>query len=354
MQSEQRHKIFRNFFVIVVFGFFGLMFWPFFTSILLAALFAFALHDIVSKIEGKSINRTLASLILILGLGLFVALPVTLVILKIIAKINEYKALGFQNTPVYVWSQQIIHELSDYLTALAQTVNFDITALPKPVELFNDYSGTIGSYATTFLTRLPGIGLSLFVFLLSLFYFLNQPDKIKSAVIKLDYLSEGEVDKLIHVLKKSSAMTLLVSLSIALVQAIVISTFSYFCGFSDFFMIFIVTFIFALVPVIGSAPPALFLILVSFVQGNTGSGIALIIAFIIASSSDNVIKAFALKSANDKIHPIISLLALIGAILIYGAPGILLGPILTQLAFNILPIVNHRLSSGAPQETGDF
>ncbi len=44
----------------------------------------------------------------------------------------------------------------------------------------------------------------------------------------------------------------------------------------------------------------------------------------------------------DDLHPVLSLLALIGAIIVYGAAGILLGPILTQLALKIVPILFPR------------
>lgn len=354
MLAEQKHKIFRTFFVTLIFALFSLMFWPFFTSLLLAALFAFALQDIVSKLESKKINRKMASLILLSGLLLFIALPLVVVILKLAAKINEYSAIGFKNTELYSWTLQIVHQLTDYIINTAQSFNFDLSSLPKPIDLLNDYSGSIGSIATSFLTSLPRIALNLVVFICALFYFLYESSKIKKLFINFDVLSEVEINQIIDVIKKSSFLTLVASVSIAFLQASIISIFAYFCGFTDFFMIFIITFIFALIPIVGSAPPALFLILVSLLQGNMGAVVALAIAFVIATSADNVIKAVALNTANDQIHPIISLLALIGAILIYGATGILLGPILTQLAFNIVPIVNYRENTEEIQKVSDF
>ena len=330
------------------------MFWPFFTALLLAALFAFALHDVVVKIESRKLSRTIASLILMLGLFVFIAMPITIVILKTIAKINEYSAIGFKNTEAYVWSEQMLHRATQYIMEWGASINLDLNSLPKPMDLLNDYAGTIGGAATNFLTQLPRIGLNLAVFIFALFFFLIESKKIRRFFSGLDILSETEISKITGVIKRSSFITIVASVSIAFIQALIISLAAVMVGYSDFFLIFIITFVFALVPVVGSAPPALFLILVAFFQGNTGSGIVLIVAFLIATSSDNVIKAFVLNSGNDNIHPIVSLLALIGALLVYGAPGILLGPVLTQLAFNALPILKNVRSAGTSDEPADF
>ena len=111
------------------------------------------------------------------------------------------------------------------------------------------------------------------------------------------------------------------------------SFFSAFCGFHEFLVIFVITFFFSLVPLIGAAPIAFFLSVLSFFQDHIGAGITLLVATAITSSIDNIIKPMMLKT--EEVHPALSLLALIGAILIYGPIGILLGPVLTSLVFKI-------------------
>jgi predicted PurR-regulated permease PerM len=55
------------------------------------------------------------------------------------------------------------------------------------------------------------------------------------------------------------------------------------------------------------------------------------------------------SSNEEELHPIISLVAIIGAIIVYGIPGLLLGPILTQVAFRIIPLLMPKTKLEAAQ-----
>jgi predicted PurR-regulated permease PerM len=318
------------------------MFWPFATAILLAAMFAFALHDFVSKMERRNMSRFAASMILIVAILMFIALPITFIILKSVSAINDYSSIGLKNTEAFAWTMQIIHQIQDAMTSITRSIGLNISILSKTSDFLGDHVGSIGGWATAFVTGIPKIILSLLVFMLARFYFLHDSKQIKKTFMNWNLLGESETNQLIKVIKSSSYLTLISSVLVAAVQSLIITVFAYFCGFEEFFVVYIFTFFFALIPVVGCAPPSFFLILVSFVNDKPGAGAAMIVAFLIASTSDNVIKAYLLKSANDRIHPIISLLGLIGAIIVYGPPGILLGPILTQLAFKVIPILSQN------------
>lgn len=346
MTHNLRHKMIRFTFVSLIFVLFAFMFWPFFTALLLASLFAFALYDTVNKLTRAKISRSNASLLLMSGILIFIAVPLVFIVLKTISTIRDYSAIGLQNTSIYQTTEKLLLSLTDYGGQLAARFDLDISKLPKPVELLSSYSDEIGSFATNAISQLPSVALSFIVFFLALYYFLNESRKIKSLLLRFDLLSETEINKIIQIIKRSSFLTLVASVLIGVVQALIITIFAYFCGFTDFIIVFIITFITSLIPVVGSGPVALFLMLISFIQGSTAAGVAMLVALVIAGSVDNLIKPLILNSASEDLHPIVSLLALVGAILVYGPTGILLGPILTQLAFNILSILRTEEKSG--------
>ena len=354
MKPELKHKIIKTVFISVVFIAFALMFWPFATSILLAGLFAFALHDVVGKMISPKLSRRWASLILIVAILVFIAAPLSFLTLTTINSVKDYVSSGIQNTSIFQWTVQLLHQLTDSMQSLGARFNIDVSSLPKAKSYLSEYSGTLGSYVTKFVTSIPHMGLSLIVFFLTLYYFLNEAAFIKNILLRFDLMTEPELNRLNAVIKRSSFRTLVAALLIASAQALVISVFAYFCGYTDFFLVFIISFVFSLIPVVGSGPVSIFLVLISFIQGNTEAGIAMFVAFIIASSLDNIIKPFILNGAGDDIHPIIALLALIGAILFYGAPGILLGPVITQLAYNILSIMGSEEKSGENEILSDL
>ncbi|AGH95336.1 AI-2E family transporter [Pseudobdellovibrio exovorus] len=348
MDSQARYKITRILFISFVFVLFGLMFMPFAGALLLASLCAFALHDYLGYITARGIKRKYATLILTLGVLFFVAAPVIFIVLRAVTIIKNYSAQGFRDTPIYQSTEKLLHDVTAYGSALAERIGFDTSKIPHPVDLLGKYSGEIGSYATSLLASIPELALNLFVFFLALYYFLNEAQTVKSYFMRLNILSQREANNIIRIIKTSSHLTFVVSILIGILQASIVAGVAYFAGFSEFFIIFIVTAVFSLIPVLGSAPTALFLMLTAFVQGNTGGAIAMLVASVVAGSVDNLIKPVILNSAGeDQIHPILSLLSLIGAILMYGFIGLLLGPIITQLALSLLPAI---VSSSSDEE----
>lgn len=341
-----RHRIIRFLFVGTVFVLFAMMFWPFFTALLLAGLFAFALNRYVEKLTELRLNRAQASVALITSILIFVAAPLAYIILKTVALVKEYSVIGIKNTPIYQSTEQLLLKITEGSTELAARFSLDLSKLPKPVDLLSSHSDEIGTFTTGFLAQLPLLGLNFFVFLLALFYFLSQSVRLKNSLLKLDVLSAYEINLVVRVIQNSSHLTLIASVLIGLLQAFIVSVFAYFCGFTEFFIIFIMTAITSLIPVVGSAPMALFLMLVAFIQGQPGAGLAMLVAAGVAGSVDNFIKPLILNSGEQEMHPVLSLLSLIGAIMIYGAPGILLGPVITQLALNTLPIFKTEEKAG--------
>lgn len=317
---------------------FGLMFWPFITSLVLAALFASALSRYVDRLVALKIKRAWASLILILSLLVFVVTPLTLVVLQTISLIRDYSSVGIKNTSIYISTEQLLHQITQYGSEVAQRFDVDLSRFPTPVDLLNSYSDEFGARATRFLSSLPQFGLNLFVFILALYFFLSQAHKIKEFFISLKFLSPHEGQKTLRIIQNSAHLTMVAALMIGLLQALIIASFAYFCDYDQFALIFIITAITSLIPVVGSAPLSLFLAVMSFIQGHTGAGVAMLIAAGLSGSVDNLLKPIILNAGERELHPVLSLLSLIGAILIYGAPGILLGPVITQLALNMLPV----------------
>lgn len=341
MQAAKQHHIVRLIVVSFVILLFVLMFVPFFTPLLLAALFAFAFDNLVTKYTRKfKRSRVLITIGLLISLTLFVATPLVIVTFKSVSVVKEYAAEGLQNTDTYKKTEQVLASVTQSVNSMAQSLDLDLSQLPKVGDLLAKGSQFLATAATTILASIPDLVLALLVFMLSLYYFLTESAEIKTFFIKLDLLTKKEVTEIIDIVKKSSYLTVIASALVGALQAVIVAAVAYFCGFRQFMMIFVMTFIFSLIPVIGAAPIAIILAFLSFVQGNNGIGIVMLVAAAIAGSIDNVVKPLIVNSSgDDDLHPVIALLALIGAIIIYGAPGILLGPILTQLAFKIISIL---------------
>jgi predicted PurR-regulated permease PerM len=105
----------------------------------------------------------------------------------------------------------------------------------------------------------------------------------------------------------------------------------------DFMVVFVVTFFVSFIPVIGAGPVALVLALYKLLLGDYGDAIGLGVVGIIAGTVDNLVRPYLISSNEGDLHPIVSLLAIIGALVIFGMPGLLLGPVIASVAVKIIP-----------------
>ena len=335
MTITKKHSIFKFLIISAIILLFAFMFWPFFTPLLFAVLFAFALENVTINLTKHFKKKSWATMFTLLFLFLIVATPLTIIILKVVSTIKEFNSIGFQNTQLYQMTQKLIIQISENLSALATRFEIDTTKFPQLEEVLSQSSSAIASGATTLISKLPQLTLSFFVFLLGLYFFLTQSSKIKIFFTKLDLLSVEELSALTKIIQTSSYLTLVASVLIGSIQSLIIASFGYFAGFNEFLLLFVMTFLFSLIPIIGAAPVGIFLALLALAQTHTSGAIIMIIAATIAGSLDNLIKPMIVNANSDNLHPIIALLALIGGIFIYGPAGILLGPILTQLVFKL-------------------
>ncbi len=339
MKAEFKHKISRLLLTIVIFALFGVMFMPFFTPLLMAALFGFALERIVSRHAPKRSKRKLPTALILFAFFLLIALPIGLISYRIVSMAQQLAATDLQKTSFFQSIESLVNKV-----ALSVQHLFEKMGSPLPDGAITDYLPKAGSailtYTAGFATSAPEFILNLFIFSLALYFFLTESRMVRRAFSSLRILHEQELDELIRVTQRSSYTTLVVSATIGAIQASVVAVGGLIFGYKEFFLVFVITFFTSFIPVIGAAPVAVLLSLLSFIQGEMGAGIGLLVVAIVAGSVDNVIKPWIVASSSEEnLNPIISLVAIIGAIIVYGLPGLLLGPILMELALKIVPIL---------------
>ncbi len=348
LSGELNRRIVRIVLTAIIFTLFGLMFVPFFTPILMAALFAFAFDGLVSRWGFKKSRRKAPTAIILLGFFLLISFPVTIVAFRIFALARELSETRLENTSFYTSLEQIVATISTYVENIFHSLNATppegglMQFLPKAGTFVLGYVGNLASSA-------PELLIQLFVFSAALYFFLTESRFIRSTVSSFKLLSDREIDAILRVVKRSSYTTLVVTAGVGAIQATIVALGGVLFGFQEFFLLFVITFFTSFIPVIGAAPVAILLAAISFIQGNVFSGVGLLVVALIAGSMDNIIKPLIVASSSEEsLNPVISLLAIIGAVIVYGLPGLLLGPILTELTLKIVPILfaDEESSSG--------
>ncbi len=317
---------------------------PFITEILLAAIFAFALDPLTKRLANSQRipkfffrfkSRQWVAITLVV-LTLAVTLPIGFTIYNIYDAIYEAASDGFQNTDFY---KDVLHlkvVLIEYGDRILTTLNlrrkFDLVAISN--NFTNDLGRKVLAISGDALSSLPALLMAIFVFSCALYFFLAENRRIKAMIVQSGVMGEGELDHLTMIFQKSSRATIVAAIITGFIQALIVALGAVILRSGDFVIVFVITFFFSFIPVIGAGPVALFLSLLSLIKMDYGAAIALAVVAVVAGTIDNLVKPYLVGSEED-IHPVVILLAIIGAIIIFGLPGLFLGPVIVSVTFQL-------------------
>lgn len=196
------------------------------------------------------------------------------------------------------------------------------------------------------------IGMQLFITLLALFFFFRDRHRVLQAIRSLMPLSEKETDEVFSRVSETIHATIYGSLVVALVQGTMGGLMFWWLGLPSPLFWGAVMSLLAIVPVLGTfvvwAPTAIFLAL----QGEIGK--ALILAAwggIAIALIDNALTPF-LVGKRMQFHTLLVFIAIIGGLAMFGASGVILGPLLLAIADALLDVWKRRTAFGGTIEAG--
>jgi len=351
-----RQKIFR-WILIVLTGFACLLlFFPFILEILLAAFFTFALAPLTQYLSGKKFfKRRGWAAITLMGLICIIILPIGLLFYSMYGLIQDLTSEGFQQSELYadlIQSKTVaLASINQLLSAMNLSGKVDLNAFTN--QLFSGIGSKIMGFSTSIASQLPDIVLSLFIFCCAAYLFLAEGKKIKFLLTKNQLLPTHELDRLITSFQKACYSTLIGSLIVGGIQALSLSVGSLILGSQHVFLIFLVTFIFSFIPILGAAPVGFFLAFLSAVKGDYTVMVGYIVVGVFSGTIDNIIRPWLVRG-DQNIHAIIMLFAIIGAIVILGLPGLFLGPMFVSAAVTVYSLYVFPPQPAAPGIDQDF
>lgn len=332
-----RHKIFRWILILVTGGACLVLFLPFLKEILLASFFAFALSPLTTYLSTKKFFKRRGWIgLTLVGLILAIILPIGLLFYSVYGLLQELTSEGFQQSDLYADLVQSKTVAVQWINEMLSTMNLNgqvnLGALAN--QLFSGIGAKVMGFSTAFASQLPDIVLSLFIFCCALYLFLAEGRKIRYLLMKNQLLPSPELDRLIPAFQRACYVTLIGSIMVGSIQALSVAIGALVLGASHIFLIFLVTFIFSFIPVLGAAPIGFFLAFISAVKGSYAIAIGYVIVGIFSGTIDNIIRPWLVRGKQN-INSIVMLFAIIGAIVILGLPGLFLGPMFISVALEV-------------------
>lgn len=311
---------------------------PFWITIVLGLVFSVAISPCLDFVEKRLNGRTNLSLFLLFSsMTLLFIIPFGLTLIKGVQTLRLQ--LDRYN------NEQSIQQFKQYQEALISRF-----------EVFNDYGidtqvineqlwGLVqktGSLITGVLsdtvTKIPELLLLFFVLVLSMISFLLMKTNFNTTIEKIDWLSQEGIRRLTTTFVNCCRSVVLSSFITGLAQALLTAVGAVIFTDYQFLLVFFVTFLLSFIPVIGAGPVSLIMALIAIGDSHWASGIGLLIFAGLASVLDNILRPI-LLAGKTQIPSIWALFCTIGAIIVFGLPGLFVGPLIGALAFELLPIL---------------
>lgn len=209
--------------------------------------------------------------------------------------------------------------------------------------LAEDWLGPIAARAPAVLGR---ILIGLVVTVIGFFYFLSDGPRMLAAVTRLVPLDPRYQWQLLEEFEEVSRAVVSATLLAAIVQAILGGIGYAVVGLSNVFLLTLLTFFMAMVPIVGAAAVwgAASLYLLFFENNAWAAGGLAAWGLLVVSSIDNVIKPLVLHG-QSKLHPLLALLSVLGGVTALGPIGILVGPIAVAFLQAALAMLAVELDS---------
>ncbi len=337
---------------VILFSLYAIFFMPFWQPLILAFVFACACAPLVHYLRSKlhSGPKWTAAMI-VTTLFLLITLPLTFSALKIYslvdAQLQDPQAMeaGFEKF------SSVKNQIIDWLKLIPfindQTVETQATRILT--SLIDQVRGFLLQMAKGLIIKTPDILLNLFIFLMTFAVILAWGSKKWAFISRFPLLgTEGNRDySKFYYFEKVCSISIGSILLTGAVQATVVGIGSGLAGYSVF-LPFLLAFFLSLIPVVGAGSVPFFLTIYSFANNQSGPGFIFLVTTLIAGSIDNLLRAWLFSRAANT-NPVVSLLALLGGISLFGFTGLFLAPIVEQLTMAYLFNGNRPSTAGTKE-----
>lgn len=336
-----------GFIVVAVSAALALLFFllqPFVAPLALAVVFAVLLNPLYEAVRTWVRYESLAASLTVLASFVCVVAPLGLLGYYAFEQLQgAYHSIVQQGTGV----QDIIAALLAPVESLLpegflETVAANTDSYVRQGIVF--LGGQLGSA----LSGAANFFIELLVFVFAFFYLLIDGPALRRRVSKLTPLSEKDDEFVFNRLSDTVHSVIVGSLVIALIQGVVASAGFWFFGVPNPVLWGAVTAFAALIPSVGTSiiiiPAVLYLGLTGDLLSAAGLG-----AWGTAAVGlvDNFL-APRLIGRGAKLHPLLIMLSVLGGLALFGASGIVLGPLAAGLALALLSLYEHSLSEREP------
>lgn len=281
-------------------------------------------------IEEKNWKPWLASTVLMLASLVILILPVYFTVDQLVSKM--------ENAQVYMQKFNVFLEKIHQF--VYQKVGFDILSKENITKVTN-FAGTFSTKALSTTFNTFTVIVSMYFILYFMFVKARLFEKIVAKAMPFKKTNTQMLGDKFVKLVMANAIGIPV---VALGQGIVATIGYYIFGAPSPMLLFALTALASMLPVVGAAiiylPVGIFMI----AEGQTGPGVGVLIyGLVVVGLTDNLLRFTLLKKLED-IHPLITVFGIIMGMNIFGFMGLIFGPILMSITVLLIQVYRDEFS----------
>jgi len=334
-------------FFLSVFGLVGILtviiflpyIYPVIFSFILAVVF-YPLYKSLLKLKFFKRFKGIASVLIVLLVLVIVLLPlISLGLILVKEATGLYTSLVEQE-----FSYKLVQKIDVFVVnIMPQFANYDLTAS------FDDFAkeglNFIIKNLGAIFSNIIAVALGFFIMLFSLYYVLKDAHKIKKQVILISPLSDKYDKRIIKKLMLAVNSVMKGTLLVALIQGVLAGLGFWIFGVPNPVLLGALTVIASLIPAVGTAAIMIPGVIYLGLLGSYLPALGLLIwAALLVGMIDNVLRPKLIEKDID-IHPLLILLSALGGIVVFGASGFILGPIVIALLYSLLDIYKEEFQA---------
>lgn len=331
--STERHFILLLLILVAILAF--AIFYPFLSVIILGASFAILLFPIFNWIK-KHITKNiswLASTITIILSIVIIGIPIFFLIRTVVFQIQD----SYVNVISGADTGAIIEKIDLTINnVLPEGVNFDTRE--KVINLASSLTNNMA----TFFTYTFGTVIMAILLILTIFYMLNNGAQWKDLLVSMLPISKKNVHEIVSKMKSAINRIFKGFFFVGLVQG-----FFAWVGFMVFdipnALLWAVLAAFAsIIPTFGTSVITVPVMIYLVLMGQYLNALLLLLwCVLIIATVDNIISPYVISKDTD-ISPMFILFSVLGGIALFGAIGIIIGPLVISLLFCLVSIYKRE------------
>ena len=339
MANSSRERIWKVTLIVLIVGL-GLILFrqaqPYMSGVLCALTLYILLRRPTFRLAQKLGRPTLATIIVVIAVILFIVIPLTLIVWFVVDKIQQAE-----------WNvNEIIAPATQMFDIIEQRFGIDLLTQ----ETISFVGGKLTALGQSIIGGIGSFFINLLVALLLLFFLLDGGRKWEqylASVIPMKNINKKETMEKVNTMVKSNAIGIPL---VAILQGI-IALIGY--NVPNAGLAAIATGFCSIVPIVGTMVVWVPLGVYFMVLGQWGQALGLLaFSAIFISQSDNLLR-FVLQKKMANTHPLITIFGVIVGLSLFGFIGIIFGPLLVSLFLLFLDMFRKEYLADEPAPPSD-